>query len=42
MLDYGILVILTLFLVVFQILTMKGANWIGKAQMVHAIYLDQA
>jgi len=42
MLDYGILVILTLFLVVFQILTMQGANWIGKAQMVHAIYLDQA
>ena len=42
MLEYGILMNLTLFLVGFQILTMQGANWIGKAQVVHAIYLDQA
>ena len=40
MLDYGILMDLTLFLVVFQILTMQDASWIGKAQVVHAIYLD--
>ena len=31
MLDYGILMNLTLFLVVFQILTMQGTNWIEKA-----------
>ena len=42
MLHYGILMNLTLFLVVFQIMTMQSANWIGKAQVVHAIYLDQA
>jgi len=42
MLDYGILMNLTLILVIFQILTMQGANWIGKAQVVHDIYLDQA
>jgi len=42
MLDYGIQMSLKLFLVVFHILTMQGAIWIGKTQVAHAIYLDQA
>ena len=41
MLVYGIHVILTYLLVVFQIQTMQGGNWIGKAQVVLAICLDQ-
>jgi len=41
MLVYGIHVILTLLLVVFRILTMQGANWIGKAQVALATYLAQ-
>jgi len=41
MLAYGIHVILTYLLVVFQIQTMQDENWIGKAQVVFAICLDQ-
>jgi len=41
MLDYGIHVILSYLLVAFQIRTMQDANWIGKAQVVLAICLDQ-
>jgi len=42
MLDYGIQMTISLFLVIFQILTMQSSNWIGKAQIAHAIYLDEA
>jgi len=37
---YGIHVILTYLLVAFQIRTMQGAHWIGKAQVVFVICLD--
>jgi len=41
MLVYGIHVILTYLLVALHIQTMQSANWIGKAQVVLVICLDQ-